>query len=126
MLACGLDVQITLSVPLTILSAVVAVLFTFFAFLSGEENSPIHTRLASWIRRFAPRHKRPTPDNSEDNDNDERELLRDNDHNAMANARALDEEAFPNYDFGPSSRLPAFAREDLAYSTSQNGLPSRT
>lgn len=52
MLACSLDVRITFNIPLTILSAVVAVTFTFAAFSTGDtsktsENSTAPAALAS-------------------------------------------------------------------------------
>ncbi|THG97983.1 hypothetical protein EW026_g4137 [Hermanssonia centrifuga] len=55
MLACGLDVQITLDIPLTIVSAVVAILFTFAAFSSGYaseaiENSGVAVILSKWSK----------------------------------------------------------------------------
>jgi NO-binding membrane sensor protein with MHYT domain len=37
MLACRRDVSVALNVPLTILSVIVAVAFTFVAFITGED-----------------------------------------------------------------------------------------
>lgn len=57
MLACGLDVRITFDIPLTILSAIVAVVFTFAAFMTGQasdtigRSAPPNMRLG-WSRRF--------------------------------------------------------------------------
>ena len=54
MLACGLDVRITFDIPLTILSAAVAVVFTFAAFsttdqpLPVSENTAIASTLSTW------------------------------------------------------------------------------
>ncbi|KAF7793572.1 hypothetical protein EIP86_004686 [Pleurotus ostreatoroseus] len=57
MLACSLDVRITFNIPLTILSAIVAVAFTFAAFSAGNghdivENSAPVAALASWGKSF--------------------------------------------------------------------------
>ena len=53
MLACGLDVRITFDKTLTVVSAVVAILFTFAAFSSGYateaiENSQPIVSLVKW------------------------------------------------------------------------------
>ena len=45
MLACGLDVKITFNIPLTVLSAVVAIIFTFAAFSTGYASECIGTAL---------------------------------------------------------------------------------
>jgi NO-binding membrane sensor protein with MHYT domain len=55
MLACGLDVRITFDKMLTVVSAVVAILFTFAAFCSGYateaiENSQAVVTWLKWIR----------------------------------------------------------------------------
>lgn len=72
MLACNLDVKITFDKSLTVLSAAVAVLFTFAAFCSGYateaiENSPPVLAIAKFVEslREAFRsilHGRPQPD----------------------------------------------------------------
>lgn len=55
MLACGLDVKINYDIPLTILSAMVAILFTFIAFSSPyasevvENNVPM-ARVSTWLQ----------------------------------------------------------------------------
>lgn len=54
MLACGLDVRITFDKSLTILSAVVAILFTFAAFTSGYATDHIENSVvAHAVGRFA-------------------------------------------------------------------------
>ncbi|KIP04325.1 hypothetical protein PHLGIDRAFT_25656 [Phlebiopsis gigantea 11061_1 CR5-6] len=47
MLACGLDVRITFDKPLTVLSAVVAILFTYAVFSSGYASEAIENSLVA-------------------------------------------------------------------------------